>query len=129
MSFTITVHKALRVIEVVYPASPTAADVADYLYRVRVAILDQEGPWRCLVDQRALKLMPTELVEHLAELNTYASQHGMERSARVVSGALATLQSHRIAREAELAQRVRTFTDREQALAWLREPEQVQHPA
>jgi hypothetical protein len=45
----------------------------------------------------------------------------MRRSARVVSTAVASLQTHRMAREASLRVEVRSFTSREEALAWLQQ--------
>jgi hypothetical protein len=45
----------------------------------------------------------------------------MLRSARVVTSAVAGLQSARMAREASLRVPVRTFESREEALTWLNE--------
>jgi hypothetical protein len=119
MSFEIHIHADTRIIEVIYPARPSAADVADYLHRIQGVIREQKSSWRCLVDQRALQLISPELVEHIAATNSYAAKHGMERSARLVNGAVASLQASRLARQADLADKVRTFHDRAEALAWL----------
>ncbi len=121
MPFTIQVHEELQVVEVVYPARPTVEEVAEYLHRIREVIQARKGPWRCLVDQRSVQLIAPEVVEHLAAINSFAATHGMERSARLVTGAVASLQVSRMARNADLGDRVRTFHDRDHALAWLAE--------
>ena len=38
MPFEVTIHSDERILEVVYPAEPTAAEVTDYLRRVRQAM-------------------------------------------------------------------------------------------
>jgi hypothetical protein len=119
--FEIHIHDADNIIEVVYPPQPTAADVATYVEKIRAVIVIRHAPWRCLVDQRALQVLPPELLEELAALNRFAGEHGMERAARVVSTAVSTLQAMRLAREAQVKVPIRTFTQRDDALAWLRE--------
>lgn len=123
MPFEIVVHEADAIVEVVYPEKPTEEDVDDYVGRVKKIIALQQGPWSCLVDQRQLNLMPDSLYEQAASLNAYAQEHGMKRSARVVSSAtaaVATLQTIRMHSQASLNLPVRTFTSRDDAIAWLR---------
>jgi hypothetical protein len=120
--FEITVHKNDRILEVRYPERPTEEDVKEYLTAARRAI-DKElsgKPWRCLVDQRGLAVMPPALAAEVATLNEYAEEKGMIRSARVVSTAVAALQVARIARGA-VAAPVKAFRDRQTALTWLKE--------
>jgi hypothetical protein len=119
MPFEIHVDRSQQLIEVVYPAQPTAEDVAAYVVAIKSAIDTMNGDWVCLVDQRQLKVMPPELVEQVAFLNTWAEERGMHRSARVVSGAVATLQASRMVKEASLGEKVRSFGSRNGALAWL----------
>jgi hypothetical protein len=119
MPFEIRVDRVLELIEVVYPAHPTADEVADYVVAIRRAIESMKGPWDCLVDQRRLKVMPPELVAQVSGLNAWAERHRMRRSARVVASAVASLQANRMAREASLSAEVRSFTSRPEALAWL----------
>ena len=104
-----------------YPAEPTATDVAKYITEIRKAMEQafKKGTWLCLVDQRKLKLMDPKLMEHIASMNAFAHSHGMQRSARIVTGALAALQAGRMARTAEMSNTVRTFQSRDDALAWL----------
>jgi hypothetical protein len=119
MPFEIRIDRPRQIIEVVYPARPTSDDVAAYVVAIQSAIVSMEGDWDCLVDQRQLKLMAPALVEEVAVLNTWAEQRRMRRSARVVSGAVASLQATRMAREASLRAKVRSFVSREEAIAWL----------
>lgn len=123
MGFSIVHHREARIVEVVYPASPTASDVAQYLREIRgvMEAAFKDGPWCCLVDQRDLTLLDPTLVDHIATMNAFARGHGMRKSARLVKGAMATLQAGRIARAAEVSGLVKTFTDRTEALAWLQE--------
>jgi hypothetical protein len=121
--FDIIVHEVDSIVEVVYPENPTLQDVEDYVTRVKKIIARRKGPWSCLVDQRRLNLMPDDLYEQVAALNTYAQQHGMKQSARVVSkaaAAVASLQTTRMQRQAALNRPVRTFTSRDEAIEWLR---------
>lgn len=118
--FTITVHAAERVVEVVYPSHPTAMSFATYEQQVREAILAMKGTWDCLVDQRALKVAPPEISGRLGELNAWARQHGMRRTARVVAdSAISELQARRISREAQLAEQAQLFRSREDAWAYV----------
>ena len=112
----------VTILEVVYPAEPTHADVARYLVDMKRTIDGQGGrPWACLVDQRGLLRMDGTLLERVAALNAYAQQNGMICSARLVASEAAALQASRIAEQAKLALPVRTFADRDDALAWLRD--------
>jgi hypothetical protein len=120
--FEITVHRADRILEVRYPQHPTEKDVNEYLRAARLAI-DTElagKPWRCLVDQLSLAVMPPELAAQVATLNEYAEEKGMACCARVVSTAVGALQVARIARSV-LGVPVKAFRDRAAAMAWLRE--------
>ena len=123
MPFQVTVHEADRIIDVVYPAQPTAEDVADYLKRIRETILRLNGPWSALVDQERLRVMSPEMVDTMASLNAFAQHNGMKRSARVVSDASSGLQAWRMTKRALLTIPTRTFETREAALAWLRNPD------
>lgn len=120
--FEITVHRSTRILEVRYPERPSETDVREYLRAARLAIDEelQGKPWRCLVDQRALAVMPPTLASEVQALNEYAEEKGMVRSARVVSTAVAALQVARLARTA-LAAPVKAFRDRQAALTWLTE--------
>ncbi len=119
MPFIIRVDRKRQLIEVAYPPHPTAADVADYVVSIKDAIEHMAGEWDCLVDQRQLKVMPPALVAEVATLNAWAEKRRMRRSARVVASAVATLQTQRMAREASLHAEVRSFSSREEAIAWL----------
>jgi SpoIIAA-like len=124
LSFRIIEHAAEGILEVVYPEAPTAADVARYLREARAAI-DRlrgrfRGPWSCLVDQRALPVLPPELAADVAMMNEYAQERGMRRSARLVASAVGAKQVERLAKRA-LGVPVRVFQDREAAMRWLKE--------
>jgi hypothetical protein len=118
--FDIVVHEADSIIEVIYPETPTAADVEDYVRRIKEAIARRRGPWSCLVDQRRLHVLSDTLYERIAGLNAYAQERGMKQSARVVASAVATLQATRMRRQAALTSPVKSFTSRDDAIAWLR---------
>jgi hypothetical protein len=118
--FEIVVHDVGSIIEVIYPHRPTVEDVGEYLIRIKTVIAEHNGPWSCLVDQRQLSVLSDSLYEEIAALNVYAQRHGMKQSARVVSSAVASLQTARMYRQSSLQLPVRTFTDRDEALAWLR---------
>jgi hypothetical protein len=121
MPFTIVEHARERIIEVVYPPEPTAGDVADYTFRIKKLIDAQTEAWSCLVDQRAVKMLDTKIVEKIGLLNSYAQKRGMRRAARLVSSSVASLQASRIADAGDLKVQVRTFYTRDEAVAWLKE--------
>jgi hypothetical protein len=123
MPFRIHWHEAEEILEVIYPAAPTQPEVDEYARAIRARIDALGGRrWACLVDQREVGAMPPEIVEVVADLNAYAQQHGMRRAARVVSSAVARLQSTRLVREAMLRTEFRVFESREEAMEWLEAP-------
>lgn len=114
--FEIVVHGRERILEVRYPAKPTAQSYARYETAVRAAIEAWRGPWDCLVDQSALKLMPPELPPQIAVLNAWARGKGMRSTARVVTdSAVAELQVNRILRDSGTAQVGSIFKSRAEA--------------
>jgi hypothetical protein len=123
MPFQITVHEPDRILEVVYPAQPTQADVDDYLSRVKTLIDGLAGDWSALVDQSQLRVMPSNMVTVMAKLNAYAQLKGMKRSARIVSTAASGLQAWRMTKQAMLSIPARTFESRGDALNWLKNPD------
>ena len=107
------------IVEVIYPAHPTPDEISAYVARAHQVIDAQRGrAFGCLADQRALRVMPPELVTALGKLNAYAYARGMLRTARLVSSALAGLQAHRLARENHFD--LQAFEVRDDALLWLR---------
>lgn len=122
MGFDIIVHTDDRILEVIYPSSPTVDEISEYTTRVRQAIDGMGDLWSALVDQRQLVVLPRPLMSTLAGLNSYAQLKGMQRSARIVSDAAAGLQAWRMTKQALLTVPARTFESREEALEWLRDP-------
>jgi hypothetical protein len=123
MPFQIIVHEPDRILEVIYPAQPTEADLKDYLARVKEAIEKLAGEWSALVDQSQLRVMPGNMVAEMAKLNAYAQLKGMKRSARIVSTAASGLQAWRMTKQAMLSIPTRTFETRDEALGWLKNPD------
>jgi hypothetical protein len=123
MPFQIVVHAAERILEVVYPPQPTNEDVQDYLKRVKEAMDTLGGEWSALVDQAQLRVLSPSVVQTMASLNAYAQHKGMKRSARVVTDAASGLQAWRMTKQAMLTIPARTFESRDEALAWLRNPD------
>jgi hypothetical protein len=123
MPFQIIVHEPDRILEVIYPAQPTVADLDDYLARVKEAIEKLAGDWSALVDQSQLRVMPAHMVSAMAKLNAFAQLKGMKRSARVVSTAASGLQAWRMTKQAMLSIPARTFETRDEALGWLKNPD------
>lgn len=120
MAFTVQVHQSPNVIEVVYPEQPSALEISDYVSRLRTAIVGLNGaPWLGLVDQRKLKMLTPDLLETLKVMNNFAAHKGMKKLARIVPDAMGSLSAWRVAKEAALHIPTQTFTDKEQALAWL----------
>ena len=118
--FIIRPHKDVRIIEVVYPSHPTLDSYLDYERDVRDVILAMRGQWDCLVDQRSLKVAPPEISGRIGELNAWARENGMRRTARVVAdSAVSELQARRITREAQLAEEAKLFHTREDAWSYL----------
>lgn len=116
--FVITVHAKERVLEVKYPERPTMPFYERYDVEVRAAIvaLAAGGPWDCIVDQTALKAMAPEFPPLIATLNAWAVQHGMRRTARLVSdSAIGELQTLRILRDAGVKNMGQVFHDRPSA--------------
>lgn len=123
MPFQIIVHQPDRILEVVYPPQPTQADLDDYLARVKEHIEALAGDWSALVDQSQLRVMPSQWVAAMARLNAYAQLKGMKRSARIVSTAASGLQAWRMTKQAMLSIPARTFESRDEALHWLKNPD------
>ncbi len=123
MPFQIIVHEPDRILEVVYPAQPSDADLNDYLARVKEAIEKLAGEWSALVDQSQLRVMPAPMVAEMARLNAHAQLKGMKRSARIVSTAASGLQAWRMTKQAMLNIPTRTFETRDEALGWLKNPD------
>jgi hypothetical protein len=119
MPFQIYIHEAAEIVEVIYPPHPTAEDVAAYVAEVTRLLDGRRRRFGCLVDQRALVLMPPDLVHTVAALNAYAEMRGMVRSARIAPSDLAHAQTERMAREASLAVPAATFASRDEAIKWL----------
>ncbi|MBK7860472.1 MAG: STAS/SEC14 domain-containing protein [Archangiaceae bacterium] len=95
--FEIQFHESERILEVRYPSRPTLESYHRYEQAVRQTIASLGGQWNCLVDQSSLKVMPPELPPRIAELNAWAKERGMNRTARVVqASAIAELQANRI---------------------------------
>lgn len=118
--WVITVHRDVRIIEVRYPAAPTADALDRYEVAIRKAIREMNGEWDCLVDQRAMPVLSTEVSARIAELIAWARQNGMRHAARVVKrGSMATLQAKQLLREAQEEQHI--FLTPEEAMARLRE--------
>ena len=121
MPFQIKLHPQDQIIEVIYPAAPTAEDVGEYLVQMKQLIDDQRSHWYCLVDQRSLTELPASLLEQVGVANSYAVIHGMQRSARIVSSETAAAQANSIGKSTGAIQvKVKTFVERETAVAWLR---------
>jgi hypothetical protein len=120
MPFEITVHPEERIIEIAYPARPTMREVEEYVAESERMIAAQGPGWTTLADERQVRTMAPTVAARLAELNLKALQHGLRRSARLVSTA-ASLKITMVARSAAGNVPVRTFETREAALAWLRE--------
>lgn len=123
MPFQIVIHEADRILEVIYPPQPTAEDVQDYLKRVKEAMEVLSGDWSALVDQAQLRVLPPNIIPVMASLNGYAQHKGMKRSARVVTDPASGLQAWRMTKQAMLTIPARTFESRDEALAWLRNPD------
>ena len=123
MPFQIIVHEPDRILEVIYPAQPSEADLKDYLARVKEAIEKLAGEWSALVDQSQLRVMPGSMVAEMARLNAHAQLKGMKRSARIVSTAASGLQAWRMTKQAMLSIPTRTFETRDEAIGWLKNPD------
>jgi hypothetical protein len=103
--FDVRIHEKERIVEVIYPARVTAEAIAEYAERIRQAAAQLNGPWRCLVDQRQLDVIPPDLTDAIAEMNRWALQNGLVGAARVVNRtAIGELQSRRILRESGLTE-------------------------
>ena len=117
--FTIEVHETERVLEVRYPERPTMELFEEYEREVRAAMtaLARRGPWDCIVDQSALRTLAPDFPPRIAVLNAWAHEHGMRRTARLVSdSAVGELQTIRILRESGVQHIGRVFHER--AAAW-----------
>jgi hypothetical protein len=122
MPFQIHVHQPERILEVIYPPQPSQQDVDEYLARVR-ELIEGLGEWSALVDQSQLRVMSAAMVSVMAKLNAFAQLKGMKRSARIVSTAASGLQAWRMTKQAMLNIPARTFESRDEALAWLKNPD------
>ena len=83
---------------------------------IRATVKRVGTSWRCLADQSALTVMPPELTPIISELNHWALEHGMERTARVVKrSAISEMQARRIIREGGLVQNAGIYDTRDEA--------------
>lgn len=124
-SFTLTVHAPERVLEVRYPVRPTMESYEQYEVELRAAILrlEPQGSWDLVVDQSALRALAPEFPPRIALLNAWAKEHGMRRTARVVSNsAVGELQTIRILRESGVLHIGAVFHDRAAAWAFVTTP-------
>jgi hypothetical protein len=124
MPFEIQMHPHERIIEVIYPQSPTADDVAKYLLQMQKMIAAQRTQWFCLVDQRNVSALSPDLLAQIVVANSYAVIHGMRRSARIVSSTAGAQQTSHLAHDGVIKVPVRSFTSRDAAIAWLTGPEE-----
>lgn len=121
MPFQFVTHAEDQILEVVYPGEISPEDITDYATRVRAAIDTFAGaPWSSLVDQREVRALSPDLLRVVTHMNLYAANHGMQRTARVVRDAVASLQASRIGGEVGLPVPIQTFQNRQDALEWLR---------
>lgn len=129
MPFEFRINLEDAILEVIYPARPSALDIANYTTSARKAIEQFNGaPWSSLVDQRQLPNIPPTLLRVVMEMNGYAERKQMRRDARVVADAVSSLQAWRMGKDAHLQVPVRTFQDRDEAIAWLRAEAQSDAP-
>lgn len=120
-NFSITVHRDERIIEVVYPSHPTLGSFETYDREIRAAIQALGAPWDCLVDQRAVAIVPPEVTDRIVQLNAWARKHGMNRTARVLKdSAVAELQVSRIFREGGILEGASKHRTREEGWEALR---------
>ncbi len=120
--FVVIVHESERIIEVRYPARPSATSYDAYEREIRAAIEAMGGTWDCLVDQTALKTLAPEFPARIADLNTWARIKGMRRTARVVAeSAIGELQGARILRDSGVRDVGAIFKAREEAWLFLRQ--------
>ena len=118
--WVVIVHRGERIIEVRYPEAPTLESLDRYEAEVRQAILSMNGPWHCLVDQRAMPVLDATMSNRIAELIVWARQHGMTHAARVVRrGSMATLQAKQLLRESGAEEERHIYLSREEAFAAL----------
>ncbi|MFZ5440516.1 MAG: hypothetical protein ACOZQL_10945 [Myxococcota bacterium] len=109
-------------LEVRYPARPSLDAWAQYEVEVRAAILElaKKGAWECLVDQTALKALAPDFPPRIAEINHWAREHGMQRTARLVSdSAVGELQTQRILKEGGVKDMGAVFHERAEAWRFL----------
>ncbi len=120
--FTVIVHERERIIEVRYPARPSLASYDAYEKEIRAAITRLGSPWDCLVDQTALKALAPEFPARIAELNAWARNQGMRKTARVIAeSAIGELQGVRILRDSGLREVGAIFQSRDSAWKFLRD--------
>jgi hypothetical protein len=121
MPFEVVVHREDRILEVIYPAKPSATDITDYMDKVKKGIDAMEGgKWSSLVDQTRLQTLSSDLLKVVTQMNAYAANRGMIRTARVVVDAVASLQAWRMGKDANIDVPLQTFQTREDALEWIR---------
>jgi hypothetical protein len=118
--WVVTVHPDQRVLEVIYPARPTAEASDRYSAALKEAVAKLgSGPFDAVVDQRAMPILSAEISERMSLLLGWVHQHGLRRMMRIVRrSAIAELQAKRIVRDAGLEEdRQVLFHSREDAWA------------
>ncbi|MDQ3264520.1 MAG: hypothetical protein M3Y59_12790 [Myxococcota bacterium] len=117
----ITAHPQERIIEVVYPNAPTTDSLERYESEIRAAILEMNGTWDCLVDQRSMPVLDAEMSQRIADLITWSLDRGMRHAARIVRrGSMAALQAKTLLRASGEGEEQNLFLTREEAWASLR---------
>jgi hypothetical protein len=117
-------HLPHDIIEIIYPSEVTPTDVLEYVEHLKKDVLARGGAeWSALVDQSRLDRMSSSLVKEMSQLNAFAQNNGMRRSARVVSNPSSGLQAWRMTQNAGLTIPKKTFESRAEALSWLEAPD------
>lgn len=101
--FIVHAFPSNALLEVAYPATFTLEAFVRYEARFREAAMRLPTSWSCLVDLRAVSLLPPDVGGRGLALTRWAHAHGLVRMARVVApSALAALQARRMLREGGL---------------------------
>jgi hypothetical protein len=74
--------------------------------------------WSLLVDITKFAAQPREVQRLFSEGMTFAKQHGVKKTARIVASTTTQLQFERLSKEANLAE-IAFFQSEEEALQWL----------
>ena len=127
MPYEIHVDRSRRLLRVSFTGLPDDVTLEAYERDIKRHITDftsDGGSFDFLFDLRDTKVVEKQNLPQLQARNRWYVEHGLRRSASIVTSALLAMQTRRFA----VDDRFKQFTSEEEAMAWLRSDEAGEQP-